>query len=115
MKLFATVLAAAITVCGALSAQTNELMTVNFATPIVVNGVTLPAGKATIQVLHTSGTMMLAIHSDKGGNANVLVYRIDDDTNQNEPSVVLDHKGNEFRLNRVVMTDHSALQVLDAE
>ena len=44
MKLFTVILSAALAV-GALCAQTSDRLNVRFPGPVVVNGVTLPAGE----------------------------------------------------------------------
>jgi hypothetical protein len=116
MKLFTGVFGTALVICGALNAQTmSDRMTVNFPASVVINGATLPAGEATINVLHTSGSVLLAIRSDSGEHASVLVNRLTEAQNTVEPKVILDNKAGVFHLNRVIMTDHTALQVLDLQ
>ena len=115
MKLVTTICAAALAICGALHAQSPDRIKVRFPTAVVINGATLPAGDTTIQVNHSGGTVILSFHSDSGANASVLVNRLIDTADEDQPRVILDHKGNEYRLNRIMLTDHTALQVLDAE
>ena len=58
---------------------------------------------------------MLNFHSDSGENASVLVNRLSDTASEDQPRVILDHTGDTYRFNRVLLTDHTALQVLDAQ
>ena len=116
MKLFTVILGAALVIGSALSAQTfNDRIAVNFPGPVVVNGVTLPAGDATIQVVHNTGTIMLTVRSQSGEHAMVLVSRVDSTENENAAKVILDQKDGAYRLNRVLLPDHTALQILDAQ
>ena len=115
MKIFTTLCGVALAICGAIYAQSPDRMTVKFATPVVINGATLPAGETTIQVLHNSGTVSLSFHSDSGENATVLVNRLTDTASEDQPRVILDHVGTTYRLNRILLTDHTALQVLDPQ
>ena len=117
MKLFTIVFGAALALAGALSAQTfNDRINVNFPGPVVVSGVTLPAGQATIQVVHNAGTMMLIVRSESGEHSTAMVSRINSfDTGTRDASVILDQKDGAYRLNRVLLPDHSTLQVLEAQ
>ena len=117
MKLFTIVLGAALAFAGALSAQNvDDRVNVNFPNSVVVNGVTLPAGAATIQVLRTAGGVMLIVRSESGEHSAVLANRINNlGTEDTDASVILDRKDGVYRLNRVQLPDHTALQVLDAQ
>jgi hypothetical protein len=115
MKIFTTLCGVALLIGGAIYGQSPDRMTVKFPAPVMINGATLPAGDATIQVLHTSGNLILSFHSDSGETANVLVNRLTDTASEDQPRVILDHTGNTYRLNRILLTDHTALQVLDAQ
>ena len=114
MKIFTTLCGVALAICGALNAQSPDRISVRFPAPVMINGATLPAGDATIQVIHGAGNMILSVHSESGENASVLVNRLTDTASEDQPRVILDHTGNVYRLNRVLLTDHTALQVLDA-
>jgi len=115
MKIFTTLCGVALLICGALTAQSPDRMTVKFSTPVMINGATLPAGETTIDVVHSAGNLMLSFHSDSGENASVLVNRLTDTASEDQPRVILDRTGNTYRLNRILLTDHTALQVLDAQ
>ena len=117
MKLLTIAFGAALAIASTLSAQNfTDRINVNFPNPIVVNGVTLPAGDTTIQVIHNTGTVMLIIRSESGEHSTVLVNRLNNiESDNHSASVILDQKDGAYRLNRVVLPDHSALQVLDAQ
>jgi hypothetical protein len=117
MKLFTIVFGAALAIASTLSAQNfNDRISVNFPGPVVVNGVTLPAGEATIDVMHTAGGVMLTIRSESGEHSTVLVSRINTfDKDNHGTRVILDQKDGAYRLNRVMFSDNTALQVLDAQ
>jgi len=116
MKLFAILGGAALVIVGALNAQTfSDRITVNFPNSVLVNGATIPAGPATIDVLRGSGSVILAVRSESGRNATILADRFDDPADENAPKVILDHKGDTYRISRILMPDHVAFQVLEAE
>jgi hypothetical protein len=115
VKLFKIAFAAALAL-GSLSAQNfAERIAVNFPAPVVVNGVTLPAGDATIQVVHNTATVMLMVRAHSGETSAVLVSRIGSEGTANKASVILDQKDGAYRLNRVILPDNTALQVLDPQ
>ena len=90
MKLFTMILGAALAI-GTLSAQNfGDQMKVKFSTPVVVNGVTLPAGEVTIQVIHNAGSPLLSVRSEAGPQALVLASRMTSEETVNEPKVLLD-------------------------
>jgi hypothetical protein len=117
MKLFTIVFGAALAISSALSAQNfNDRINVNFPNPVAVNGVTLPAGHATIQVVHNAGTLMLIVRSESGEHSAALASRVNSiDAGNRDASVILDQKDGAYRLNRVLLPDNTALQVLDAQ
>jgi hypothetical protein len=117
MKLFTFVFAAALAFSGAISAQNlTDRINVNFPNPVMVNGVTLPAGEAYIQVVRNASTVMLTVRSESGEHATVLVSRVNTaDSENHDTKVILDQKDGLYRLNRVLLPDHTALQVLDAQ
>lgn len=115
MKLFKITFAAALAL-GSLSAQNFiERISVNFPAPVVVNGVTLPAGDANIQIAHNTSTVMLTVRAHSGETSTVLASRIYSESADNKSSVILDQKDGAYRLNRVLLPDNTVLQVLDAQ
>jgi|SRR5690242_15472247 len=116
MKLFTMIFGAALAMGSTLFAQNfSDRMTVKLPSPVVVNGVTIPAGEASIQVIRNAGSMLLAVRSDSGVTACVMASRAVSEENVNEPRLVLDQKDGVYRLNRIVMPDNSALQVSDLQ
>lgn len=116
MKLYTAILSTALAVTSALYAQNpTDLINTRLPAPVVVNGVTIPAGNTSIQIVHNTGTLMLTVRAESGEHATVLVSRVD----SNEPfattaKVILDAKDGVYHLNRIVLPDNTALQVLDA-
>lgn len=115
MKIFTAAFATALALGSALFGQmSNDLLNVKFPAPVVVNGVTLPAGETSIQVLHNSGGLMLTVRSESGEHSTVLVNRGESNENQgNEAKVVFDEKDGVYHLNRVLLPNHTSLQVLE--
>jgi hypothetical protein len=116
MKLFKILCGAALTISGALYAQSlNDRITVNLPNPVVVNGVNMPAGPTTIDVLRSSGGLILAVRSESGPTATLLADRFDDTADESAPKIVLDRKGENYRIERILLPDHVGLQVLEGE
>jgi hypothetical protein len=114
MKTVTVLFGAALSICGALNAQTlNDRMSVKFPDPVMINGAILPAGNATIQVIHNSGALILAVRSEAGPYSSVLVNRLSDTPDENAPKVIMDVKNGNYRLNRILLPDNTALQILD--
>jgi len=114
MNIFTAAFATALALGSALFAQSNDLVNVKFPAPVVVNGVTLPAGDASIQVIHNNGGVMLTVRAESGEHSTVLVSR--SETNENtsdDAKVVFDEKDGIYHLNRVVLPNHTSLQILD--
>ena len=88
---------------------------VKFPAPVVVNGVTLPAGDTSIQVIHNNGGLMLTIRAESGEHSTVLVTRSESNEDGSEAKVVFDEKDGIYHLNRVVLPNHTSLQVLDQQ
>jgi len=115
MKLVTMILGAALAIGGALFAQTLDRITVKLPAPVVVNGVTIPAGAASIQIIRNSGSVMLNIHSESGANVLALASRAEDEESTAEPRVVLSQKDGVYHLNRISLPDNTALDLLDAQ
>jgi hypothetical protein len=59
---------------------------------------------------------MLTVRSDSGVHSTVLASRFElPDADNYDTSVILDQKNGAYSLNRVLLPDHTALQVLDAQ
>ncbi|SPE33810.1 conserved exported hypothetical protein [Candidatus Sulfopaludibacter sp. SbA6] len=120
MKIMMTICAAAIAICGTLSAQpatTVDLVKVHFSTPVQVGDATIAAGDCSIQVLRgSSDYLILAFHPESGHTVSVLANRVSEqsgDTSTGKfPEVVLSRRGNDYRFERFLMPDHSGFEVL---
>jgi hypothetical protein len=117
MKIFTAALATVLTIGSALYAQTSiERINLTLPNPIVVNGITIPAGSATIQLMRNMGNTLVIVRSESGAHSSVLVNRMDvPESGSQAASVILDEKDGIYSLNRIVLPDHTALQVLDAQ
>lgn len=120
MKIMTTLCAAALAICGTLSIQAAssvDRVNVHFDTPIQVGGTTIPAGDCSIQVLRGSSNVRLAIHPDSGSPVMVVVNPVNDmdnDPNFNDTHtrVILNHRGNEYRFEKILFPDHSGFELL---
>lgn len=118
MRMMTTMIcAAAMSLCGTLLAQSSpDLITVHFATPVMVGDVMLPAGDCSIQVLHgASDNIILAVRSASGGVASVMVNRLTDsniETN-GHVNVVLNRRSKGYQLDQILLPNHNGYQVLD--
>jgi hypothetical protein len=120
MKITMLICAAALAVCGTLSAQPAtavDHVTVRFSTPVLVGTTTMPAGDCAIQVVRgSSGSLFLAFRSE-GVSASVLVNRLnsmDSETSATDDHarLVLNRRGEEYRFARLVMPDQSGFEIL---
>jgi len=121
MKIMMTICAAAIAICGTLSAQSAtsvDQVKVHFSTPVEVGSATIAAGDCSIQVLRSSSdSVVLALRPESGRTVSVLVNRVSEpagemDTN-GSPQVILSRHGNDYRFERILMPDHSGFEVLN--
>jgi hypothetical protein len=119
MKIMMTICAAAIGICGTLGAQSAasvDRVKVHFSTPVEVGGATIAAGDCTIQVLRgSSDSVLLALRPESGRTVSVQVNRVSEplgDTHTaGSAQVILSRHGNDYRLERVLMPDHSGFAV----
>lgn len=120
MKIMMTICAAAIAICGTLSAQPAtrvDLVKVHFSTPIQVGDATIAAGDCSIQVLRgSSDYLVLAFHPESGQAVSILANRVSEQSGDRDteklPHVVLSRHGNNYRFERFLMPDHSGFEVL---
>ena len=115
MRFLTAICALAIAISGVAQAQSVDMITVHFSTPVIASGATLPAGDCTIQVLRgSSDNVFLVIRSKSGVNANVLVNRISEplaDTD-GRTSVVLTRSDSGYHLDRILLPDHTGFRVM---
>lgn len=119
MKLFTTLSAAALLFGSLLNAQTpSDRITVRFATPVMIGETKIPAGECDIQVMHSASDSIVLVVRPEGGSAvSVLASHLSDSTTEvnGDASIVLDRRGDTYRLNRILFSDHTGYQVQPAE
>jgi hypothetical protein len=118
MKLFTTFCCAALALCSAIYAQSPaDHMTVHFNTPVLVGEKMIPAGDCDIQVMHSSSDSIVILRSQAGPSALAVVSRLSEDTAdaKESTSVVLNHRGNDLQLYRVLLDNHTRYQLTNAE
>jgi len=115
MKILTTIFGAALLLGGILNAQTiTDRVNVRFSTPVVVGDTKMPAGDCEIQVVRGgSDTLVLVVRSQAGPYTSVLATRLTDTTTEvsDHAVVVLDRVGDGYRLDRIVLPDHSGFQL----
>jgi hypothetical protein len=113
MKIWMTICAAGLSICGFLSAQIPvDTISVHFSSPVIVGEKTMPAGECTIHVIRGSGdSVILSVRAETGETVAVLVNRLNDGR-ENNASVVLGKHGKELRLEQVWLPDHTGFSVL---
>jgi hypothetical protein len=122
MKIMMTICAAAIAICGALSAQTATtvgLAKVHFSTPIEVGGGTVAAGDCSIEVLSGSGdSLVLEFRPDSGSAVFVMANRLSEPAGRRDEGksakVILSRHGDDYRFERLLMPDRSGFEVTGA-
>ena len=118
MKLFTTFCCAALALCSAVYAQSPiDHMTVHFNTPVLVGEKEIPAGDCDIQVMHGSSDSILILRSQAGPSALAVVSRLSESiTDAKEGTgVVLNRRGNDLHLYRVLLDNHTAYQLVSAD
>ena len=118
MKLFTTLCCAAFTLCSAIYAQSPvDHMTVHFNTPVLVGEKEIPAGDCGIQVMHDSSDSILILRSQAGPSALAVVSRLSESTTDAKEitGVVLNRRGNDLQLYRVLLDNHTGYQLLNAD
>jgi len=120
MRITTTICAAAIALCGMLNAQqatTVDQVKVHFSTPVEAGDATVPAGDCSIQVFRgATGNLILALHSESGSSVALMATRLNKPDNYSEtgsaPQVILSRHGAGYRLERILMADHSGFEVM---
>jgi len=119
MKIWMTLCAAALAVCGSALAQVQvDRISVHFATPVTVAGSMIPAGDCIIQVLRgSSDSVVLKFQPEATAQSAILVQvnRLNDsnvETN-GHASVVLSHNSKGYQLEQIVLADQTGFQVID--
>src|SRR5664279_3215038 len=119
MKLVTTLCSVALSLGSTLCAQTAaDHMTVHFSTPVIVGETKLPAGDCDIQVMHSpSDSIILVLRSQAGPSTLAVATRLSEGNMDAEDStgVVLNRRGNDLRLYRVLIANRNGYQLFNAE
>ena len=119
MKLFTTFCCAALALCSAIYAQpAADHIRVHFNTPVLVGEAKIPAGDCDIQVMHgSSDGILLVLRSQAGPSALAMVSRLSEGTTDEEGStgVVLNRRGTDLQLYRVLLDNRTGYQLINAE
>ena len=118
MKLVTTFCCAALALCSAIYAQGSaDHITVHFSTPVIVGETKIPAGDCDIQVMHgNSDNVILVLRSQAGISAAAVVSRLSENrTDAVGANVVLNRRGNDLHLYRILLEDHTGYQLNDVE
>ena len=118
MNKLAAICAAAIVLCHAAIAQNlNERVTVHFTSPVVVGETRLPAGPCDIQVLRgASNNTIIVFRSETGVTAAAVASRISrPEIADPATSVVLNRRGSDLHLYRVILADNVAYELNQVE
>jgi hypothetical protein len=119
MKVFTTFCCAALALCSAIYAQSPaDHITVHFNTPVIVGETKLPAGDCDIQVMHgSSDSIILVLRPQAGPSTAALASRLSEGNTDAEgsTSVVLNRRGNDLHLFRILLAGHTGYQLNNAE
>jgi hypothetical protein len=119
MKLFTTFCCAALALCSAVYAQSPaDHITVHFNTPVIVGETKLPAGDCDIQVMRgTSDTIILVLRSQAGPYTAAVASRLSEGNTDADgsPSVVLNRRGNDLHVYKILLNDSTGYQLNNAE
>jgi hypothetical protein len=118
MKIFTTFCCAALALCSAIYAQSaSDHITVHFNAPVMVGETKLPAGDCDIQVMHGNSDGIILVLRPQGGSTTAALASRLSDGNQTDggSSVVLNRRGDDLHLYRILLTDHTGYQLNNAE
>jgi hypothetical protein len=119
MKIFTTVCCAALAFGSAIYAQSSaDHMTVHFDKPVMVGETKLPAGDCDIRVMRgSSDTTILVLRSESGRTIAALASHLTDDeaAGNDNASIILNRRGDDLQLSRVLFSDHSGYQLSNVE
>ena len=119
MKVWMTLSAAALAVCGSAVAQFQvDRISVHFATPVSVAGSLIPAGDCNIQVLRGSSANVVLKFQSEAPEQSAILVQVNRLSNSNvevngHASVVLSHNSKGYQLEQIVLADQTGFQVID--
>jgi hypothetical protein len=114
MKLL-TIALTALTLCGAALAAPVDIVTVRFATPVMIGEKTLPAGDVTFNVIHGNSSLLLTARAEDGTSALVMVSPLRQGDENAKSSVVLGKTGNTVKLERIWLDSGAGFAVANAQ
>jgi hypothetical protein len=109
-----TIVFTALALCASAFAAPTETVTVQFSSPVVIGGKTLPAGEVRFNLHHGSNSVLLIAHAENGEAAAVVVNRIYE-MGDGHTSVVLGRSGNTLKFERLWLDNGSGYAVADAQ
>src|ERR1039457_3625330 len=115
MKILTTLCCAAFALCSAIYAQppADHIM-VHFNTSVIVGDTKLPAGDCDIQVMRgSSDSIMLVLRMPGAPSVATVASHLSEGDTDAEAStgVILDRRGNDLHLSRILFTDHTGYQL----
>ena len=117
MRILTTICCAAVALCNAVFAQTlTDHMTVRFSAPVLVGETKIPAGACDIQVVRgSSNNTIIVFRSETGISAATVASRVSDTDASENTSVVLNRRGDDLRLYRIMFADHVGYELNPVE
>jgi hypothetical protein len=110
-----TIALTALAVCGAAFAAPIDIVTVRFATPVMIGEKTLPAGDVTFNVIHGTSSLLLTARAADGTAALISVSRLHESEETPKSSVILGRTGNTVKLERIWLDNGAGYAVPDAQ
>lgn len=114
MKMLTIALTAFALATAAWSAPV-DVVTVRFASPVMIGEKTLPAGDVTFNVIHGTSSLLLTARAADGTAALITVSRLHDSEETPKSSVILGRTGNTLKLERIWLDTGAGYGVADAQ
>ena len=116
MRLLAMITAVVCMLGGSAFAQSyTDSIKVQIDHPVIVNGVELPAGQFTIQIMTPGGggSAALVVRSASGAYAGVIVNRLTQPNSSNTyPSVSLLRRGDQYLFDKLWLSENVGYEVM---
>ena len=94
-----------------MAQSSGETVKVHLDHAIVVSGVEIPAGDCTLRLVEEGGNGLLTVRSEFGPQAAALVNPVYDEGSHHAASVVLQHRGDTYFLDRIWLNGGEGVQV----